>query len=90
MTKEDLGQIRQVVREEVEGKIAPLDRKIGVLDQKVDEQFHYLNQKIDRNHETAMAKFDQFKQMESEDVIAVQGDVEDLKLRVTKLETGRV
>lgn len=67
MTKEDLHEIRQIVREE----ISPL------------------KQQVDQNHREMLVRFDQFKQMESEDVTAVQGDVEDLKLRVTKLEAGR-
>lgn len=92
MTKKDLGEIRQVVKKEINGRVTPLEKDVKDLKGDVKDlkgEFSYLNQKIDQNHREVMTKFDQFLTMESEDIIAVQGDVEELKTRVTKLEASR-
>lgn len=92
MTKKDLGEIKNIVQEAIDARITPVETEIAGLKHQVGalkEGFNHINQKTELNHREVMAKLDRFLTMESEDVTAVAQDVEELKIRVTKLETGR-
>lgn len=94
MDSKDLGQIKQVVHEvveevveiKVEIKLQPIKKDI----QELKDNFHYLNQKIDRNQEILIAKIDAVGKTDREDTDAIGGQLIDHEKRISKLEKARV
>lgn len=75
MEKQDLEQIKQIVQETVKEELVP-----------VKDELNYIKQKMTADHQSVMAELAKIKKMETEDVNAFAGDVDNLKRRVTKLE----
>src|SRR5262249_50815785 len=100
MTQEDLNQIRVALREEVGNivreevrpivreELKPTEQAIQRLEHRQNDDFHYLNQKIDTNHKESMNKIDQVISMVGGDFEAFSNDVQKLARRVTRLENS--
>lgn len=76
MEKKDFDQIKTIVKAVVSDESSSLKQQIFALDKKVD-----------KNHDEIIDRLSRLQKMESEDIGVIADDVEDLKIRVTKLET---
>lgn len=92
VVKDELGVVKKdntSVKEEVNYIKQKITANHAELKSDLKDTRQYLEQKIQSNHQIVMAKLEQIKKMETEDVTAFAEDVKDirdLKRRVTKLE----
>ena len=88
MNKEDLGQIRKLIREEVRPIIREEVRPI--VKEEIQAEIGYLNQKMDRNQEILIAKIESVSKTDREDTDAMGSQLVDHEKRILKLEKARV
>lgn len=74
------------LKSEIKDARSTLEQKIDTNHMELKDKTNHLEQKTASNHREVMAGIAQVKKMETEDVNAFAGDVENLKHRVTKLE----
>ncbi|MBI3261012.1 hypothetical protein HYZ64_01425 [Candidatus Berkelbacteria bacterium] len=96
MNKEDLGQIRILIREEVRPiireEVRPIIREEvrPIVKEEIQAEIGHLNQKVDRNQEILIAKIESVSKTDREDTDAMASQIVNHENRILKLEKTRV